>query len=43
MSKIGIILTYPFYGLGWLVGFIVKIARLTWSAVAEGFEAGNKL
>ena len=42
-EMLGIIYAYPFYGLGWLTGTIIKVARLTWASLQEGFEAGRQL
>lgn len=33
----------PFVALGWLIGSLRKLARLTWAAIVEGYDAGMKL
>ena len=39
----GIIYSYPFFGLGWLAGFVAKVLRLAWAALAEGYTTGKQL
>lgn len=33
----------PFIGLGWLAGFIVKLARYARAAIREGYIEGGKM
>jgi hypothetical protein len=37
------LLAYPFYAMGWIVGYTAKVARLTWAAIAEGYSTGRRL
>jgi len=34
---------YPLYAMGWIAGYITKIARLVWAALVEGYQTGNSL
>jgi hypothetical protein len=37
-----LLVTPPFL-LGYLTGFIVKLVRLVWSAMVEGFDKGSTI
>lgn len=37
------ILAIPPLAIGYAAGFIVKVARLFWAAVVEGYQRGSKI
>ena len=38
-----IIVTAPFYGLGWLLGTVVRAIRWTFAATRAGYKAGTTI
>ena len=37
------LLAFPFIGIGWLVGFLVKCFRLMAALIIEGYQRGSKI
>lgn len=40
---LGITLAAPFIAVGYTAGFVVKVLRLAWAAIVEGYRRGSKL
>jgi len=37
---LGLALAFPFVGVGWLAGAVVRLVRLGWAAIREGYAMG---
>ena len=42
-TSITLLIAAPFLAIGWLVGAAKRAAKLAWSAIIEGYQAGSKL